>query len=122
MLESILGTSPTVTESSPECPNQATEQLLWPGQLSIDIRDDEMISWHLDRGSPLTTVSGVGLGVTRAEVESSIVIVVEDSSLGTEFSTDGGGDDGGGMGGLFSGPAATDTVTELWGGEICAFR
>lgn len=120
-LEEVLGASPTVTESSPECGNQADEQLLWPGQLSIDIRDDQMISWQLAQGSPLTTVSGVGLGSTRAEVESSIVIMVDETSLGTEFATEGTGE-GGGMGGLLTGPEPTATVTELWAGEICAFR
>lgn len=120
-LEEVLGVSPTVTESSPECGNQADEQLLWPGQLSVDIRDDQMISWQLAQGSPLTTVSGVGLGSTRAEVESSIVIMVDETSLGTEFATEGTGE-GGGMGGLLTGPEPTATVTELWAGEICAFR
>ncbi len=121
ILEEVLGVSPTVTPSSPECGNQADEQLLWPGQLSVDIRDDQMISWQLDQGSPLTTVSGVGLGSTRAEVESSIVIMVDESSLGTEFATEGTGE-GGGMGGLLTGPEDTGTVTELWAGEICVFR
>lgn len=121
VLEEVLGVSPTVTPSSPECGNQADEQLLWPGQLSVDIRDDQMISWQLDRESPLTTVSGVGLGSTRAEVESSIVIMVDESSLGTEFATEGSGE-GGGMGGLLTGPEDTGTVTELWAGEICVFR
>ncbi len=121
ILEEVLGVSPTATLSSPECGNQADEQLLWPGQLSVDIRDDQMISWQLDRDSPLTTVSGVGLGSTRAEVESSIVIMVDESSLGTEFATEGSGE-GGGMGGLLTGPEDTGTVTELWAGEICAFR
>ncbi len=120
-LEAVLGASPTATPSSPECGNQADEQLLWPGQLSVDIRDDHMISWQLDRQSPLTTVSGVGLGSTRAEVESSIVIMVDETSLGTEFATEGGGE-GGGMGGLLTGPEETATVTELWAGEICVFR
>lgn len=121
VLEEVLGVSPTVTPSSPECGNQADEQLLWPGQLSVDIRDDQMISWQLDQGSPLTTVSGVGLGSTRAEVESSIVIQVDETSLGTEFATEGSGE-GGGMGGLLTGPEDTGTVTELWAGEICVFR
>lgn len=120
-LEEVLGASPTVTESSPECGNQADEQLLWPGQLSVDIRDDQMISWQLAQGSPITTVSGVGLGSTRAEVESSIVIMVDETSLGTEFATEGTGE-GGGMGGLLTGPEPTGTVTELWAGEICVFR
>lgn len=121
VLEEVLGTSPTVTQSSPECGNQADEQLLWPGQLSVDIRDDQMISWQLDRGSPLTTVSGVGLGSTLADVESSIVIMVDETSLGTEFATEGTGE-GGGMGGLLTGSEPTATVTELWAGEICVFR
>ncbi|MEZ5408371.1 MAG: hypothetical protein R2761_10110 [Acidimicrobiales bacterium] len=120
-VEAVLGTSPTVTPSSPECGNQADEQLRWPGQLSVDIRDDQMISWQLDRGSPLTTVSGAGLGSTRAEVESAIVIQVDESSLGTEFATEGSGE-AGGMGGLLTGPEDTATVTELWAGEICVFR
>ncbi|MDH4075321.1 MAG: hypothetical protein OEW29_05235 [Acidimicrobiia bacterium] len=120
-LEAVLGTSPTATPSSPECGNQADEQLRWPGQLAIDIRDDQMISWQLDRGSPLTTVSGAGLGSTRAEVESAIVIQVDETSLGTELATEGSGE-GGGMGGLLTGPEDNATVTELWAGEICAFR
>jgi len=120
-LEAVLGASPTATPSSPECGNQADEQLRWPGQLSIDIRDGQMISWQLDRGSPLTTVSGAGLGSTRADVESAIVIQVDETSLGTEFATEGSGE-GGGMGGLLTGPEDTATVTELWAGEICAFR
>lgn len=120
-LEAVLGASPAATPSSPECGNQADEQLRWPGQLSVDIRDDQVISWQLDRGSPLTTVSGAGLGSTRAEVESAIVIQVDETSLGIEFAIEGSGE-GGGMGGLLTGPEDTATVTELWAGEICAFR
>lgn len=118
-LSRVLGGAGAPQAVSPECGNRADESIDWPGQLRVDFRKGTLISWRLDRGSLLTTDSGFGLGATRAQVESSLAIAVSDTSLGVEFTTD---SEGPLLNGLFSGEGQDATVTELWAGQVCAFR
>jgi hypothetical protein len=123
VLDRLLGEGER-SPSSPECPNQADRTAVWPAAgLQVELRGGELIAWSLRPGSELTTLTGIGIGSTRAEVEEAYVIELVDSTLGIEFTT---GTD----------PAAPDAirgllsarrpgqgqVTSLWAGEICAFR
>ena len=80
------------------------------------------IGWSLggraptDSGAPaLTTASGIGLGSTRAALESVYVARVARSSLGVEFSA-------GGLAGLLASEAADAPIHHLWAGQVCLAR
>jgi hypothetical protein len=122
VLDRLLGEGER-SPSSPECPNQADRSVLWSDAgLQVELRGGELISWSLRPNSGLSTLTGIGIGSTRAELEEAYVVELVDSTLGVEFTT---GDDPGtpdAIRGLLSGRGNRATVTDLWAGEICAFR
>ena len=82
----------------------------------------QFIGWSLngrartDATVPVvTTASGIGLGSTRAALESAYVARVAPSSLGVEFSA-------GGMAGLLASNAADAPIRNLWAGQVCLAR
>ena len=83
-------------------------------------REWQFAGWSLNPGRGAgrapTTMAGVGLGTTRAEVESAYVIKGVKSSLGYEFST------ASGLYGLFDGAGPQARVSALWSGTSCVFR
>ncbi|MFN3218835.1 MAG: hypothetical protein ACE367_20260 [Acidimicrobiales bacterium] len=122
VLDRLLGEGER-SPASPECPNQADRSVLWSDAgLQVELRGGELISWSLRPDSGLTTLTGVGIGSTRAELDGAYVIELVDSTLGVEFSTgtDPAAPDA--IRGLLSGRGNRATVTDLWAGEICAFR
>ena len=64
----------------------------------------------------LTTLAGVGIGSTRAEMENAYQIQVSKTSLGYEFST------ASNLYGIFSGSNKEATITDMWSGLSCNFR
>jgi hypothetical protein len=62
------------------------------------------------------TMAGIGVGSTRAAMEDAYTIKVSKTSLGQEFSTNGG------LFGLFDGAGKTARITHLWSGTSCNFR
>lgn len=122
VLDRLLGEGAR-SPASPECPNQADRAVVWPETgLQVELRGGELISWSLQPDSELTTLTGIGIGSTRAELEEAYVIELVDSTLGVEFTAgpDPGAPDA--IRGLLSGRGNRATVTDLWAGEICAFR
>lgn len=63
----------------------------------------------------LKTPSGIGLGSTRAALESVYVVRVARSSLGVEFSV-------GGVAGLLASERADAPIRNLWAGQVCLAR
>ncbi len=119
----VLGQSPTESAGNPECGNGQATVAEWPEVISLDFdQDDALISWVLRPDSTVTDLAGNGLGTTRQQLESTLVISVEETSLGTEFSTGDNAGDTNGLSGLLSGPEADDVTTDLWAGAVCAFR
>jgi hypothetical protein len=120
-LSALLGPPDTQGTGTSECPNGQTGLAVWDGLLRVEFGDLGFIAWMLEDGSPLTTLTGVGLGSTRTDLENAIVVEVFDSSLGVEFFST--ADEGmPGFGGLLSDSTATARIEDLWGGTICAFR
>jgi hypothetical protein len=86
------------------------------GTLQLHTRDGRFLGWGLPEGSPLTTMSGVGLGTPRDEVaKSNTIDLLEDSTLGAEFSI-------GAIAGVFESGASDAPVAHLWAGETCIAR
>ena len=82
----------------------------------------QFIGWSLggrartDSTAPaVTTASGIGIGSTRAALESAYVARVARSSLGVEFTA-------GGMAGLLASNAANAPIRNLWAGQVCLAR
>lgn len=112
---------PAQRDVSPECGAGALDYAEWADGLTVYGQDGEFRGWALgSRGAPgdrssMTTMTGLGLGSTRAEMESAYDAVVEESTLGTEFAA-------GDLYGLLSGPDPDATVESLWAGVSCNFR
>jgi hypothetical protein len=83
-------------------------------------REWQFVGWSLNPGQAAgpapTTMAGVGLGSTRAEVESAYAIKVVQTSLGREFSTTSG------LYGLLDGAGPQARVSAMWSGTSCVFR
>lgn len=80
------------------------------------------VGWSLGGRAPadttapaLTTASGIGLGSTRAALESVYVARVARSTLGVEFSA-------GGLAGLLASDRPDAPIRNLWAGEVCLAR
>jgi hypothetical protein len=80
----------------------------------------EFAGWYVSLNprntTKITTMSGIGIGSTRGEMESAYVIIVKKSSLGYEFSTTSG------LYGIFDGMGKQAKITNMWSGISCNFR
>ena len=77
----------------------------------------EFVGWSVsDRGSSskLTTMANVGIGSTRAELESAYNVEVKKTSLGFEFSTVPGG-----LYGIIDGPSENNKINFMWSRLSC---
>lgn len=84
------------------------------GGLKLNFQNDKFIGWSLQPPATLTTIDGIGIGRTKAEIENSRTLaMVEGSTLGEEFSI-------GGIGGFLDGEGGT--VSMLYAGTQCFFR
>lgn len=76
--------------------------------------------WNVDgakeNANKLTTMAGIGIGSTLAEIQSAYAIEVKKTSLGAEFST------ASGLFGILDGPGKDAKITHLWSGVSCNFR
>ena len=65
--------APASSDVNAECGAGPTKIVQWPDGLSLLFQNDAFVGWSLDgRSAPkLTTMSGVGAGSTRAELEGA---------------------------------------------------
>ncbi|MBD1918595.1 MULTISPECIES: hypothetical protein [Cyanophyceae] len=113
----ILG-EPEETGENSECPSGPLTIARWSNGLALNAADDTFVGWAMQSGdddTTLTTVSGIGIGSTRQELEEAYTVEVMDSSLGVEFSA-------GDLFGLLTSSEPTGTITSLWAGVACNFR
>ena len=126
-----LGEPPARVGVNGECGAGPLKMATWANGLTLAFRAQDrgdaspgrewqFVGWSLNPGRGAgrapATMAGVGLGTTRAEVESAYVIKVVKSSLGYEFST------ASGLYGLFDGAGPQARVSALWSGTSCVFR
>lgn len=123
-ITSVLRQPPTSVGVNGECGARPLKMATWANGLTLAFqekdREWQFVGWSLNpgrgTGQPLTSMAGVGLGSTRADVESAYVIKVLKSSLGQEFSTSSG------LYGIFDGTGPQARVSALWSGTSCVFR
>ena len=110
--------APPKRSTNPDCGAGSLEFARWDDGLSIVLQDGRFTGWSVNApvaGPPLTTMSGVGLGSTRRELEAAYSVTVETTTLGQEFSA-------GELTGLLASDAADARITDLWAGTSCVFR
>jgi len=86
--------------------------------LSIGVQSDRFVGWSArvsDTGGTMTTMSGVGVGSTRAALDSSYVADVARSTLGVEWVA-------GGIAGVLDGESPAARITDMWAGANCVAR
>ncbi len=100
-----------------ECGAGPLDLVQWGDGLILWMQDGRFVGWAMNAPASggATTMAGVGIGSTRAELEGPTVVEVSETSLGTEFSS-------GGLFGILSGPGQAARITNLWAGTSCNFR
>jgi hypothetical protein len=91
--------------------------------MTLNFQEGKFVGWFLGNengASEYSTMSGIGIGTTRAKAKESVSIVdVEDSTLGEEFSI-GSGENV--VGGMFAEPGDAAKIDALFAGTNCFFR
>lgn len=114
-----------------ECGAGPLAYLSWDDGLTLYSLDGLFAGWALDeRGAPspaakaaakgepparLTTISGIGIGSTRAQLLDVYDAKIEQTSLGTEFNA-------AGLSGILDGKGEKAKIANLWSGVNCIFR
>lgn len=111
---SIGGAAPELSTND-ECGAGPIQFVDYANGLQLLFQDGKFGGWGL-REPGLTTVDGVGVGMTRASlVEDHTIEIIADSTLEGEFTM-------GEMGGFLSGAGPDATVSSLYAGLTCFFR
>lgn len=115
MLEKVTGQAAVKQGNNEDC---GATNAVWSNGLVTWFQSDQFVGWSIseDQASTLRTANGIGLGMTRAELENSgTVVQVNESSIGTEFSA-------GKMAGLLNSSNADAKISNMWAGQVCIAR
>ncbi|MFN3856122.1 MAG: hypothetical protein ACK4RV_00110 [Caulobacter sp.] len=117
VLTRLLG-APANRVVNSDCGAGPTEIVQWSDGFSALFLDAKFTGWSVDRESAdlLTTMNGVGVGSTQAELAGAFSdFKVEETTLGQEFSA-------GGYYGILDKAGADGRVETMWAGTSCVFR
>ncbi len=99
-----------------ECGAGPVEFVSFANGLQIVLQKEQFLGWTVRAGADtLRTMSNVGLGATRAELEGVYAATIEQSTLGMEFMA-------GGLQGILESGSASAKITDLWAGMACVAR
>jgi hypothetical protein len=112
-LTAAFGRPDTITTNS-ECGEGPLKSASWSKGLTVYFQDGKFVGWG--GAVDLKTADGIGFGSTRAELDAAYSPKVEETSLGTEFTTDGG------MSGILESAAKDAAISEIWAGMTCIAR
>jgi hypothetical protein len=88
----------------------------WEDGLTVWFSRGDFAGWSVPGGHRrLQTASGIGIGSTRAQLDSVYAARVERSTLGVEFAA-------GGIAGLLESDRPDARITHLWSGVACVAR
>ncbi len=118
-IRSVLGEPASHGPGTPDCPNGQDAVAVWPDDLMLEFDAGTFLAWSARPATELTSLTGVGIGTSRTELDAVLDVEVFDSTLGVEFFTP---DPPGGFGGILSSDGPDGVVEILWAGPICAFR
>lgn len=104
---------------NPECGAGPLTFVSWANGLNLLFAENQFVGWSVnDRvaiANQLTTMAGVGIGSTRAELSEAYNATFQETSLGYEFTADD-------LYGILSSSAPNAQITALWAGTSCNFR
>ena len=105
------------TGTNDECGAGALDYADWSDGLGLFFQDDKFAGWNLNEGGKgaMTTASGIGIGSSRADLETAYAADISETTLGTEFAA-------GELFGLLDGKGKTAKISHMWGGVSCNFR
>lgn len=123
IIDRVIGGPPPTLADNLDCPATVAT---WSGSgLQLWFTADaaaRFVGWSLGGPAPtdstaprFTTMSGIGLGSTRAALDSVYVATIARSSLGVEFNA-------GGLAGLLASAQASAPVRNMWAGQVCLAR
>lgn len=116
-LERVRGKAAKGTNA--DCGAGPVQYANWADGLSLVFQNGRFAGWSLDgrAADGITTADGIGIGTTRAELDSAIgtPLVVRATSIGTEFTA-------GAYYGVFDGRVANSRITNMWTGVNCVAR
>ena len=91
--------------------------------MTLNFQQGKFVGWFLGNepgADQYSTLSGIGIGTTRAKAAESVKLVaIEDSTLGEEFSL---GEGENAVGGMFAAPGDAAKIDALFAGMNCFFR
>ena len=125
IVEKVLKSKPTVILNS-ECGAGPLKIASWNNGLNLIFQKKQhhgwlFVGWAANQAKnpelKLTTMSGIGVGSTRKEMEGAYVLKVAKTSLGYEFHTNANN-----LFGIFDGANENAKITNLWSGVSCNFR
>lgn len=88
----------------------------WESGLSVWFSKGQFAGWSIDDAdAKVTTASGIGIGSTRAELESAYNAQVARSTLGIEFTA-------GDLAGILDSEKPDARIAHLWAGQTCNAR
>jgi hypothetical protein len=117
-LSRLFGARPREDGVNEECGGGPARIVQWANGLGIQAEEGRFTGWQSDKAG-LTTMNGIGVGSTRAELDAAFKPAVDEFTLGTEFAI-GEGDQS--WGGLLSGPGRNARIEAIWAGGTCHFR
>lgn len=113
LLVSTEGRGPIAQGVNVDC---AANFARWESGLTAWFSKGKFVGWSLDdAGAKVTTASGVGIGSTRAELESAYDARIGNSTLGVEFTA-------GDLAGLLDSEKPDARISHLWAGVTCNAR
>lgn len=113
ILTRVQEMAPSEKGESADC---GVEYVTWESGLTVLSSSGRFQGWSArERSRGLTTVSGIGIGSTREELEDVYAIEVDSTSLGIEFTA-------GGLAGVLDSAEREGRVIALWAGVVCLAR
>jgi hypothetical protein len=122
---------PAEAGRSEECGAGPLAYLSWDDGLTLYSLDGLFAGWALNEATAvkvpakapaknepparLTTISGIGIGSTRAQLLDAYDAKIEQTTLGTEFNA-------AGLSGILDGTGPKAKITNMWSGVNCVFR
>lgn len=115
ILEAFRG--PADGGTNEECGGGPLDYAVWADGLTLYFQEGQFAGWALDEraAGAHATMSGIGPGSTRTELDAAYDAEVEQSTLGTEFRA-------GEMSGILDGETPEARITAMWAGASCVFR
>ncbi len=104
-----LGAEPTETGTNSECGAGPLRFASWNDGLTLWSQEGRFVGWAVNRAGP-TTMGGIGVGSTRAQIEETVVAEFSHGSLGKQFRA-------GGLHGVMDDGRAA----HIWAGVSCNF-